>query len=116
LTFPSCGWLLFFVRPLLDASVYKSRVRSFALAFILPVGDDFAFMGKSSDPLTLPEAAAEAGLNPGTLRVQIHNGRLEAKKIGRDWVVTRAALRDYLNNRAPQGRRAKDRYPGKGGS
>ena len=63
----------------------------------------------SPDTLTLPQAAEEAGLSPGTLRVQIHNGRLEATKLGRDWVVTRAALRIYLDNRAPQGRRAKRR-------
>ena len=37
----------------------------------------------------------------------VGNERLKATKMGRDWIVTRRALRDYMDNRAPQGRRAK---------
>jgi hypothetical protein len=51
---------------------------------------------KVSDLLTLPEAAAIAGLSPVTLRVQVFNGRLAARKIGRDWVVTRRELERYM--------------------
>jgi excisionase family DNA binding protein len=51
-----------------------------------------------SDILTLPQAARLAGLSPITLRVQIRNGRIKATKVGRDWVVTRAELRAYLES------------------
>ena len=54
--------------------------------------------------LTLREAAGEAQLSPTTLRVQIGNGRLPAKKQGTDWLVARHDLWNYLENRAPQGR------------
>ena len=59
---------------------------------------------KPTDLLTLSQAADIAGLNPGTLRVQIHNGQLEAEKRGRDWLVTRKALNDYLKNVARAGK------------
>lgn len=45
--------------------------------------------------MTTNEAAAALGLKPGTLRVQIANGRLRAKKVGRDWHVTPAELERY---------------------
>jgi excisionase family DNA binding protein len=64
-------------------------------------------MATLRDTLTLAEAAQEAGLDPSTLRWQIKNGKLEAMKKGRDWLVTRSALTRYLKNRAPSGRRAK---------
>ena len=52
-----------------------------------------------SRPLPLGEAAGLAGLSPTTLRVQIRNGRLRARKQGRDWFVTRADLARYLKSR-----------------
>jgi excisionase family DNA binding protein len=56
------------------------------------------------DWITLVEAAREAGLKPDTLRRQVANGRLEARKRGRDWLVSRSALWTYLDGRAPSGR------------
>ena len=56
------------------------------------------------DWMTLEEAAAESGLAPATLRRQVLNGRLAARKRGRDWLVSSAALWTYLENRAPSGR------------
>jgi len=56
------------------------------------------------DWMTLAEAAAESGLKPATLRRQVLNGRLAARKRGRDWSVSPAALWTYLENRAPSGR------------
>lgn len=38
--------------------------------------------------MTLPEAATLLGLAPSTLRHQVKNGKLTARKIGRDWYVT----------------------------
>ncbi|MEX0692393.1 MAG: DUF2283 domain-containing protein [Gemmatimonadales bacterium] len=59
--------------------------------------------------LTLPEAAREAGLRADSLRRQIRNGRLSARKHGRDWVVSEAALWTYLDRRAPSGRKPASR-------
>lgn len=56
------------------------------------------------DWMTLVEAARESGLTPDTLRRQVLNGRLAARKRGRDWVVSHHALWTYLENRAPSGR------------
>lgn len=38
--------------------------------------------------LTLQEAARILGVSPTTLRVQIRNGKLRAKKVGPVWTVT----------------------------
>ena len=45
--------------------------------------------------LTLIEAAARLGLAASTLRVQIRNGKLRAKKVGRDWTVTEREVERY---------------------
>lgn len=54
---------------------------------------------RMADYLTLAEAAEIADLSPATLRWQIRNGRLKARKIGRDWFVTRGELDAYLAQR-----------------
>jgi uncharacterized protein YuzE len=59
--------------------------------------------------LTLNETAAAAGLATTTLRSQIHAGRLPAVKRGRDWLVAEHDLWNYLDNRAPQGRRSNSK-------
>lgn len=59
--------------------------------------------------LTLAQAAKESKLAVTTIRNQIINGRLPGKKQGRDWVVARHDLWNYLENRAPQGRPAAKR-------
>ena len=45
--------------------------------------------------LTLAEAAACLGVQPGTLRVQIAKGKLKAKKMGRDWFVSEREVERY---------------------
>ena len=45
--------------------------------------------------LTLTEAAARLGLAASTLRWQIANGKLKAKKLGRDWFVTEREVERY---------------------
>ena len=58
------------------------------------------------DPLTvgelisLQEAAEYAGLTKASLNDYIKRGRLKAKKIGRFWVTTRAAVDEYLQSRS----------------
>lgn len=61
------------------------------------------------DYLTLAEAAKESKLSAATLKAQIHNQRLPALKRGRDWLVARHELWNYLESRAPQGRPARKR-------
>jgi excisionase family DNA binding protein len=45
--------------------------------------------------MTLKEAAAHLGVAPDTLRQQIANGKLCAKKVGRDWAVTPKEVERY---------------------
>lgn len=45
--------------------------------------------------MTLNEAALLLNLRPATLRQQIHNGKLKAKKVGRDWTVTPSEVERY---------------------
>lgn len=45
--------------------------------------------------LTLIQAADRLGLSPTTLRIQIRNGRLRARKLGRDWLLTEAEVERY---------------------
>ena len=45
--------------------------------------------------MTLAEAAELLGLDPGSLRNQIANGKLRGKKIGRDWHVTPREVERY---------------------
>lgn len=56
------------------------------------------------DWMTLAEAARESGLTADTLRRQVLQGRLAAQKRGRDWMVPRHELWNYLETRAPSGR------------
>jgi excisionase family DNA binding protein len=53
--------------------------------------------------VTLIEAAALLGLEPATLRQQIANGRLKARKVGRDWTVTRREVERYRSESRRQG-------------
>jgi excisionase family DNA binding protein len=45
--------------------------------------------------VTLTEAAAILGVTPDTLRQQIANGKLRARKVGRDWTVTPKEVERY---------------------
>ncbi len=45
--------------------------------------------------LTLAQAAAQLGLSPITLRVQIRNGRLKGRKVGRDWTLSEREVERY---------------------
>lgn len=45
--------------------------------------------------MTTAEAAALLGLSPTTVRRQIENGRIKARKVGRDWHITPAAVEAY---------------------
>jgi len=45
--------------------------------------------------MTLTEAAALLGVTAATLRQQIAHGKLRARKVGRDWTVTRREVERY---------------------
>jgi excisionase family DNA binding protein len=45
--------------------------------------------------MTLIEAAALLGVTAATLRQQIRNGKLRARKVGRDWHVTPREVERY---------------------
>jgi excisionase family DNA binding protein len=45
--------------------------------------------------MTLTEAAARLGVAASTLRVQIHNGKLRGKLIGKTWTVTDGEIERY---------------------
>ena len=45
--------------------------------------------------LTLAAAADSLGVAPSTLRHQIRNGKLRARKVGRDWLVTPSEVERY---------------------
>jgi excisionase family DNA binding protein len=45
--------------------------------------------------MTLTEAAALLGVTAATLRQQIANGKLKARKVGRDWSVSKAEVERY---------------------
>lgn len=45
--------------------------------------------------LTLTEAAKQLGLAPSTLRHQVRNGKLAARKVGNEWHVTPEEVARY---------------------
>ncbi len=45
--------------------------------------------------MTVPEAAEALHLSPHTVRVQIRNGKLRARKRGRDWDITPGEVERY---------------------
>lgn len=45
--------------------------------------------------MTLREAAVELGVSAGVLRVQVHAGKLRARKVGPIWVVDRREVERY---------------------
>ncbi len=57
--------------------------------------------------ISLSEAAAISGLSLKHLGLLARQGRLRARKIGRNWVTTRGAVKEYL--RDPQ-MRSRDPY------
>ena len=57
--------------------------------------------------ISLAEAASICGLSPDHLRRLAEQGKLNAQKIGRNWVTTKQALADYMINRNPRGRPKK---------
>jgi excisionase family DNA binding protein len=55
--------------------------------------------------MSLREAAVQSGLSASHLRLLARTGRIQARKLGRDWLTTEAAVRAYL---ADERLRSKD--------
>jgi excisionase family DNA binding protein len=77
-----------------------------------------ALLDSGAEYLTVAEAAVESRLAPDTLRKQIANGRLAARKHGRDWLIAGHDLLNYLESREASGRppddpRARGRHGGR---
>lgn len=59
--------------------------------------------------LTVPEVAAELGIDAQTVRAQIRAGKLDAQKHGRDWLVEQRAVDRYrAEHLGRPGRRAAE--------
>lgn len=59
--------------------------------------------GTNFDQITLAEAAKRYGLTHDYLRQIARNGRLRARKIGRDWFTTATDVEEYLATRQKKG-------------
>jgi hypothetical protein len=67
------------------------------------------------DLISLSKAAKQSGLSPGYLRILVRNGEMWGKKIGRNWVTTGKAVKDYLARDLRPGRpKTKQPDPHKG--
>lgn len=97
-------------RPDLRADFVGEQLMGFeilgASAFFAP--EVLARFGPAAIEHTLAEAAALAKLNPTTLRVLVNQGKLPARKKGRDWLVKESDLWNYVESRSPAGRPAAD--------
>ncbi len=61
----------------------------------------------SDELISLAEAAAMSGLSLKHLGLLARQGRLKARKIGRNWVTTKQAVADYVRD---SGMRSRDPY------
>ena len=59
----------------------------------------------------LAEAAELLGVSHATLRAQVWRGRLNAEKVGRDWIVTGAEIRRYRSEVQERRRRSRGGAP-----
>ena len=58
--------------------------------------------------ISLKEAGAINSLSPDHLRRLAEQGKLDAKKIGRNWITTEDSINKYMEKRKPRGRPKKD--------
>jgi excisionase family DNA binding protein len=54
----------------------------------------------SGEPIKLKEAAKITGFSIGYLRAIAQSGRLQAQKVGRQWMTTLSAIEEYKRSRA----------------
>lgn len=56
----------------------------------------------------LEEGAFYAGFSSRHLRLLLQHGRIEGKKIGRDWITTKEEIDKYLSQTRKPGRKRKN--------
>jgi excisionase family DNA binding protein len=62
--------------------------------------------------ITLAQAAEISGFSRGHLRLLLRQGKLKGTKLGRDWLTTKAAIREYLameRKPGPKSQKAEDK-------
>jgi excisionase family DNA binding protein len=59
-------------------------------------------------PISLAEAAKISGFSQGYLRRLMREGKIRGTKIGRDWLTTEKAVKDYLSTERRPGPKPKD--------
>jgi len=62
---------------------------------------------KLGDLISLQKAAKLSGLTPGHIRLLIRQDEIWGIKIGRNWVTTEQAVREYQARAKPRGRPKK---------
>jgi hypothetical protein len=67
------------------------------------IDDERVYQPGLDDLLSLNEAAELCGLSASHLRLLVRRGEVWGKKLGRNWVTTEQAVRQYV---------ARDRRPG----
>ena len=65
-------------------------------------------MKNFDDLISLYEASDISGLSHDHLRRLAEQGKLDAKKIGRNWITTKGAIFKYIEQKKPRGRPKKD--------
>lgn len=58
--------------------------------------------------ISLVEAAAISGFSTGYLRRLMREGKLQGTKIGRDWLTTEQAVKEYLSTERRRGPKPKN--------
>lgn len=87
------------------------------VAYYSDMNNDDINLPAPSDPLSvgelisLEEAATYVGLTRKSLRNYALQGRIQAKKLGSQWVTTRAAVDEYLASRSIENIPRKYRRP-----
>jgi excisionase family DNA binding protein len=56
------------------------------------------------DLISLAEASILSGLSTDHLRRLAEQGKLKARKVGRNWITTKESLTSYMEQRKPRGR------------
>ena len=59
------------------------------------------------DLISLRQASELCCLSPDHLRRLAEQGKLDAKKIGRNWITSKEAITEYMEKRKPRGRPSK---------
>jgi excisionase family DNA binding protein len=57
--------------------------------------------------LTTDQAAEFSGLSRPHIRYLLRNGKMQGRKVGRDWVTTKTAIEEYLATNPKPGRQSR---------